>query len=50
MNYKQRENLKRKVEADLQLLIDESWLIDVEDKLKNILEELKQTTLEGYDD
>jgi len=49
MNINERENLKSKIEADIILLIDESWSQDVKDKLQLVLNVLAPTLLEGYD-
>ncbi len=50
LNINQRENLKKKIEADLELLRDESWSKEVSDKLEVILKHLREVNLEGYDD
>lgn len=50
MNYKERQYLKKKIEIDLELLAEESWQIDIQQKLYKILENLKDIYLEGYED
>lgn len=50
MNIAQREGLKRRIESDLMLLVQESWSSDVRDRLLKILYKLESTSLEGYDD
>jgi len=50
MNINEREALKARLEADLRLLIAESWHIDVIDRLQDVLNNLQQVRLEGYDD
>jgi len=50
MNSNERENLKRKIEADLELLAGESWSVFVTEELEKVLSQLKNIRLEGYDD
>jgi len=50
MNNNERENLKKKITADLELLMKESWDIDVKNKLRELLDNLEKIHLEGYDD
>jgi hypothetical protein len=50
MDYKERRNLKARIEADLQLLADECWDSEITRKLEEVLEELQSIYLEGYDD
>lgn len=50
MDSAERENLKRKIEADMMLLYEKSWLTDVKDKLIDILRQFESVMLEGYDD
>ena len=51
MDINQRKNLIAKIIADLRLLIEESWSIDVADKLRSALRILEANDgLEGYDD
>lgn len=50
MNIKNREHLKKRIEIDLELLISESWSIEVVKDLKKVLNDLKEIYLEGYDD
>ena len=46
MNLNTRKNLKAKIEADLQLLIDESRSCEITDPLEKILEDLKDVFIE----
>jgi len=50
MNYKERENLKKHIEADLKLLAEESWNMNIANKIGNVLKKLEDIQLEGYDD
>ncbi len=50
MDYKDREELKKRIEIDLVLLIKYSWNIDIINKLEDILTKLQELNLEGYDD
>jgi hypothetical protein len=49
MNINERERLKKHIEADLYLLIEESWDCYVREKLKEALDKLEEINLEGYD-
>lgn len=50
MNANERQNLKDRIEADLKLLINESWHNNVVNKLEEALNILQSVWLEGYDD
>ncbi len=50
MNINERENLKKKIEADLLLLAEESWDIEVSSKISLVHSNLINIDLEGYDD
>lgn len=50
MKVSEREHLKKKIEADLELLIAESWDSNVINDLQIIYEDLQSINLEGYDD
>lgn len=50
MNNAQRENLKAKIEADLELLEKESWNVEVQENLQKVAKQLRTISLEGYDD
>jgi hypothetical protein len=50
MNIQEREKLKQRIEEDLQILINESWHVNVIENLQQLLNDLKDIWLEGYDD
>ena len=50
MDVADRENLKKKIEADLELLIAKSWNSSVIRQLESVLTILRDISLESYDD
>ena len=49
MDHVEREHLKKKIEADLSLLIQRSWRARVIKELELALQMLENSYLEGYD-